>query len=157
MDAVLCLREATHFQSMELERPEAICGLESGTRSRLWSTRRDCVCRQEVAFIGLRLPGRKAWIGGASRGPVSVERTLLSAAFDSSRLPHPRVARVGTTNLSPMGFLECGCCLSSNSRWNSFDHALRRQGRNDPCELVACGVEQAAEFRFGSFSPSGHH
>ena len=57
MDAVLCLREATHFQSMELERPEAICGLESGTRSRLWSTRGDCACRQEVAFVGLRLAG----------------------------------------------------------------------------------------------------
>jgi hypothetical protein len=57
MDAVLCLREATHFQSMELERSEAICGLESGTRSRLWSTRGDCVCRQEVAFFELRLAG----------------------------------------------------------------------------------------------------
>jgi hypothetical protein len=57
MDAVLCLREATHFQSMELERPEAICGLESGTRSRLWSTRGDCACRQDVAFFGLRLAG----------------------------------------------------------------------------------------------------
>jgi hypothetical protein len=57
MDAVLCLREATHFQSMELERPEAICGLESGTRSRLWSTRGSCACRQEVAFFGLRLAG----------------------------------------------------------------------------------------------------
>jgi hypothetical protein len=55
MDAVLCLREATHFQSMELERPEAVCGLESGTRSRLWSTRGDCVCRQDVAFFALRL------------------------------------------------------------------------------------------------------
>jgi hypothetical protein len=55
MDAVLCLRETTHFQSMELERPEAICGLESGTRSRLWSTRGHCACRQEVAFFGLRL------------------------------------------------------------------------------------------------------
>jgi hypothetical protein len=57
MDAVLCLREATHFQSMELERPEAICGLESGTRSRLWSTRGDCACTQDVAFFGLRLLG----------------------------------------------------------------------------------------------------
>jgi len=84
MDAVLCLREAAHFQSMELERPEAICGLESGTRSRLWSTRRDCACRQEVAFVGLRFAGSKASIGGASRGLVGVERTLLSAAFDSS-------------------------------------------------------------------------
>jgi hypothetical protein len=55
MDVVLCLRETTHFQSMELERPEAICGLESGTRSRLWSTGGDCACRQEVAFFGLRL------------------------------------------------------------------------------------------------------
>jgi len=44
MDAVLCLREAAHFQSMELERPEAICGLESGIRSRLWSTRGHCAC-----------------------------------------------------------------------------------------------------------------
>jgi len=57
MDPLLCLREATHFQSMELERPEAICGLESGTRSRLWSTRGDCACRREVAFLGLRLAG----------------------------------------------------------------------------------------------------
>src|SRR6266853_6312442 len=45
MDVVLCLRETTHFQSRELERPEALCGLESGTRSRLWSTRGDCACR----------------------------------------------------------------------------------------------------------------
>ena len=57
MDTVLCLRETTHFQSMELERPEAICGLESGTRSRLWSTRGDCARTQEVAFFGLRLAG----------------------------------------------------------------------------------------------------
>src|SRR6202142_602290 len=57
MDAVLCLWEATCFQSMELERPEAICGLESGTRSRIWSTRGGCTCRQEVAFFGLRLAG----------------------------------------------------------------------------------------------------
>jgi hypothetical protein len=57
MDAVLCLRETTHFQSMELDRPEAICGLESGTRPRLWSTRGDCAFRQEVAFFGLRLAG----------------------------------------------------------------------------------------------------
>jgi hypothetical protein len=68
MDPLLCLREATHFQSMELERSEAICGLESGTRSRLWSTRRDCACRQEVALVGLRLASSKAWIGGASQG-----------------------------------------------------------------------------------------
>jgi hypothetical protein len=57
MDAVLCLRETTHFQSMELARPEAVCGLESGTRSRLWTTRGDCVCKQEVAFFGLGLAG----------------------------------------------------------------------------------------------------
>lgn len=57
MDAVLCLREAAHFQSMELERPEAICGLQSGTRSRLWSTRGDCAGSQNVAFFGLRLAG----------------------------------------------------------------------------------------------------
>lgn len=57
MGAVLCLREATHFQSMELERPEAICGLESGTRSRLWCTRGHCACKQEVAFFGLRSAG----------------------------------------------------------------------------------------------------
>jgi hypothetical protein len=57
MDAALCLRETTHFQSMELERPEAICGLESGTRSRLWSTRGHCACKQEVAFFGLRSAG----------------------------------------------------------------------------------------------------
>ena len=55
MDAVLCLREATHFQSMELERPEGICGLESSTRSRLWSARGHCACRQEVTLFGLRL------------------------------------------------------------------------------------------------------
>src|SRR6266700_4522763 len=46
MDVVLCLRETTHFQSRELERPEALCGLEAGTRSRLWSTRGDCACRR---------------------------------------------------------------------------------------------------------------
>jgi hypothetical protein len=57
MDAVLCLREATHFQSMELERAEAICGLESGTRPRLWSTRGGCASRREVAFFGLRSAG----------------------------------------------------------------------------------------------------
>src|SRR5664279_3625699 len=57
MDAVLCLRQTTQFQSMELERPEAIRGLESGTRSRLWSTRGHCACRQEVTFFGLRSDG----------------------------------------------------------------------------------------------------
>src|ERR1700722_951910 len=57
MDTVLCLPAATHFQSMELERPEALCGLKPGTRSRLWSTRGHCACRQEVAFFGLRLAG----------------------------------------------------------------------------------------------------
>jgi len=65
MDAVLCLRETTHFQSMELERPEAICGLESGTRSRLWSTRGDCACGQEVAFFGFlkfSLSGGLSWL-----------------------------------------------------------------------------------------------
>ena len=54
MDAVLCLRETTRHQSMELERPKAVYGLESGTRSRLWSTGGDCARRQEVAFFGLR-------------------------------------------------------------------------------------------------------
>ena len=58
MDAVLYLQEATHFQSMELERPEAICGLESSTRSRLRSTRGHCVCRQEGAFFAVRLGAR---------------------------------------------------------------------------------------------------
>src|ERR1700677_2218255 len=57
MDALLCLREATYFQSMELERSEAIRGLESGTRSRLWSTRGDCAGSQDVAFFGLRSAG----------------------------------------------------------------------------------------------------
>jgi len=51
VDAALCLPEATGFESVELERPEAICGLESGTWSRLWSTRGDCSCRQEGAFF----------------------------------------------------------------------------------------------------------
>ena len=54
MDAVLCLWETTHFQLMELERPEAICGLESGTPLRLWSTQGHCPCGQEGAFFGLR-------------------------------------------------------------------------------------------------------
>src|SRR5258708_10253799 len=57
MDGVVWLGEATHFQSMELERTETICGLESGTRSRLWSTRGHCACRQEVTFFGLRSAG----------------------------------------------------------------------------------------------------
>jgi len=26
MDSVLCLRQATHFESMEVERAEALCG-----------------------------------------------------------------------------------------------------------------------------------
>lgn len=56
-DAVLCLRAAPHFQSVELERPEDICGLESGTRSRLWSTRRHCAGGEEVPFFGSRLAG----------------------------------------------------------------------------------------------------
>jgi hypothetical protein len=80
MDAVLCLREATHFQSMELERPEAICGIESGTRSRLWSTRGGCACRQEVAFFGLRLARteieicarRPEYFGSFDKGSTSV-------------------------------------------------------------------------------------
>jgi len=45
----------------------------------------------------------------------------------------------------------------SESHWNGFDHTLRRHGRNDPRELVVRSVEQGAEFRFGSLSPSGHH
>jgi hypothetical protein len=57
MDAVLCLRQATYFQSMELERAEAICGFESSSCSRLWPTRGSCADRQEVAFFGLRLAG----------------------------------------------------------------------------------------------------
>ena len=57
MDAVLCLRKTTYFQSMDLERPEAIFGLESGTPSRLWSTRGHRACRQEEAFFRLRLAG----------------------------------------------------------------------------------------------------
>lgn len=57
MDAVLRLRQAACFQSMELQRPEAMCGLESGTQSRLWSTRGDCAYRQEGAPFGLSLAG----------------------------------------------------------------------------------------------------
>jgi hypothetical protein len=69
MDAVLCLREAAHFQSMEFERAEAICGLESGARSRLWSTRGGCACRGEVAFFGLRLAGTE--IACLNQSPAS--------------------------------------------------------------------------------------
>ena len=29
----------------------------------------------------------------------------------------------------------------SKLAWNSFDHALRRYGGNDPCELAARSVE----------------
>src|ERR1700730_7682143 len=45
----------------------------------------------------------------------------------------------------------------SNSHGDSFDHALRRHGGNDLCESVAGSSKQGAEFRFGSFSSSGHH
>ena len=40
---------------MELERVEAICGLESSSRSRLWGTRGDRAGTQEVAVFGLGL------------------------------------------------------------------------------------------------------
>jgi hypothetical protein len=55
MDPVLFVRQAAHFQSMELERAEAICGFESSSRSRLWGTRGDCAASQEVAVFGLGL------------------------------------------------------------------------------------------------------
>ena len=45
----------------------------------------------------------------------------------------------------------------SNSHGDSFDHALRRHGGNHLCESVAGSSKQGAEFRFGSFSSSGHH
>jgi hypothetical protein len=55
MDPVLFVRQAAHFQSMELERAEAICGFESSSLSRLWGTRGDCAGSQEVAVFGLGL------------------------------------------------------------------------------------------------------
>src|ERR1700724_4409594 len=55
MDPVLFVRQAAHFQSMELERAEPICGFESSSRSRLWGTRGDCAGSQEVAVFGLEL------------------------------------------------------------------------------------------------------
>lgn len=59
MDTVLFLRQASDFQSMEMERVEVICGLETSPQSRLWPTRGGCACKQEVAFFGLRLAGTK--------------------------------------------------------------------------------------------------
>src|SRR5208282_1225696 len=90
MDAVLCLPETTHFQSMELERPEAICGLEPGTRSRLWSTRGDCAHRQEVAFFWLRLSGTvQSWqhYNGPRECLSPLARNLALMKFN------PRLAR----------------------------------------------------------------
>ena len=55
VDSLLFLRQATHSQSMELERVESICGLESSSRSRLWFTRGDCAGTREVAVLGLEL------------------------------------------------------------------------------------------------------
>jgi hypothetical protein len=95
MDTLLCLWEATHFQSMELERPEAICGLESGARSRLWSTRGDCAGRQEVAFFRLRLLGIEFAClnqrqlsqnpSAGDGGQVSIQK-LLSLTFELDKL-----------------------------------------------------------------------
>jgi hypothetical protein len=44
MDLVLFVLQAARPQSMELERVEDICGLESIVRPRLWVTRGDCTC-----------------------------------------------------------------------------------------------------------------
>src|SRR6266851_1487811 len=55
MDPLLFLRQSTYFQSMELEGVEAICGLESSSRSRLWSTRGDRAVRRELSVFGLGL------------------------------------------------------------------------------------------------------
>jgi hypothetical protein len=86
MDALLCLPETTHLQSMELARPEAIYGLESGTRSRLWSTREHCACVQEVAFFGIRLAGTPSvstsgW--PTSRPNVPAHDTVRAADYTS--------------------------------------------------------------------------
>src|ERR1039457_254786 len=59
MDTVLFLRQASDFQSMEMERVQVICGLETSPQSRLWPTRGGYACKQEVAFFGLRLAGTK--------------------------------------------------------------------------------------------------
>jgi len=49
MDPVLFVREAAHFESMELERVEDVCGLQSSSRPRLWSTGGNRATSQEVA------------------------------------------------------------------------------------------------------------
>jgi len=97
MDSVLCLRETTHFQSMEFERPEAICGLESGTRSRLWSTRGDCAGRPEVAFFGLRLARTEIVSRHNSVRLCSGVRLLQKILFPEIRAPLSENGRLTPT------------------------------------------------------------
>lgn len=51
------MRQAAQFQSMELERVEAVRGFQSSSRSRLWSARGNRAGRQEVTAFGLSLAG----------------------------------------------------------------------------------------------------
>src|SRR6266566_5135901 len=70
MDSLLFLRQSTYFQSLELERVEVICGLESSPRSRLWGTRGDRAGTQEVSVFGLGL------------GRDTKQRSYATAALD---------------------------------------------------------------------------
>lgn len=94
MDAVLCLQKATDFQSMELERPEAICGFDSGTHSRLWCTRGDCADRQEGALLT-----------AFARSSTPAGRKALGAVLDHLWLGFPSFPRIGSGN----------CCLGERS------------------------------------------
>jgi len=93
---------------MELERPEAICGLESGTQSRLRSTRGHCACRKKVAFFGLRFAGTQiacpnrfssvfSWLQicrhrGDHESDVCVVLTALRSAKSYAAIPLPATA-----------------------------------------------------------------
>jgi hypothetical protein len=53
MDAVLFLRQACLFQSLELQGAGDVRGLRRGLRPRLWSTRGDRARGQEVSLFGI--------------------------------------------------------------------------------------------------------
>lgn len=51
MDAVLFLRDAADFESLERPRHEGVCRIEPGASSRLRTARRNCVDKPEGALL----------------------------------------------------------------------------------------------------------
>jgi hypothetical protein len=57
MDVVLFLRQPPFSQPMDLERIEAVCDSNSGTRARLWPTRGDPALERKIAALAVGATG----------------------------------------------------------------------------------------------------